>query len=92
MPAKKLSSSLEDYLEAIWVICQDKQLAHANHIAETLGVSKSSVSWALNRLAEKELINYAPYEAITLTAQGKSIARKIAQRRSEEHTSELQSH
>jgi len=83
MPNEKLSSSLEDYLEAIWVICQDKQMAHANHIAETLGVSKSSVSWALNRLAEKKLINYVPYEAITLTAQGETAARKIARRHDE---------
>ncbi|MCP4710697.1 MAG: hypothetical protein GY869_18895, partial [Planctomycetes bacterium] len=80
MERSDLSASLEDYLEAIYLISADNNHAHANHIAEYLKVSKSSVSWALNQLSQKELINYVPYEAITLTSTGKSLGKKLASR------------
>jgi len=80
MENNNLSASLEDYLEAIYQICQDKQMAHANHIAEYLKVSKSSVSWALNQLSQKELINYTPYEAITLSDKGRALGQRVARR------------
>ena len=75
---KELSSSLEDYLEAIFRISEKKLVAHANQIAKTLDVTKSSVSWALKQLSDKGLINYSPYEAISLTDEGKILAEKIA--------------
>ncbi len=78
MTNKELSSSLEDYLEAIYRISEKKLVAHANQIAKTLNVAKSSVSWALKQLSDKGLINYSPYEAISLTDEGKTVARKIA--------------
>jgi len=80
MTENTLSPSLEDYIEAIYQICQDKPMAHANRIAEHLGVGKSSVSWALNQLSKKGLINYAPYEAITLTEKGRKFGRRVALR------------
>ena len=80
MTKKRLSASLEDYLEAIYTISRDKFVAHANKIAKNLGVRKSSVSWALNQLSEKGLINYRPYEAISLTEQGLQQARQISSR------------
>ena len=77
---RDLSASLEDYLEAIYQQCEQKSFAHANKIAEHLGVGKSSVSWALNQLSEKGLVNYAPYEAVTLTEKGMAAAGAIARR------------
>ncbi len=53
---EKLSQSLEDYLEAIYKICLEKHVAHANQISEELEVSKSSVSWALKQLSDKGLM------------------------------------
>lgn len=83
MEDNDLSASLEDYLEAIYLISREKLVAHANHIADYLKVGKSSVSWALNQLAKKNLINYPPYEAITLTPKGKSLGRRLARRHRE---------
>ncbi len=77
---KKLSASLEDYLEAIFHIAAQKQAAKAKDIARRLKVSSSSVTGALHALAEKGLINYAPYDLITLTAAGKAAAGKIIRR------------
>lgn len=73
----KLSSSLEDYLEAIYLCSQAHGEARSKEIMERLKVSGPSVTEALRLLSEKGLVNYTPYEAITLTAQGTIIAKDV---------------
>ncbi len=75
-----LSASLEDYLEAIFHIEQQKHASRAKDIGERLNVSGASVTAALRTLGEKKLINYAPYDLITLTTRGKAIAEDIVHR------------
>ncbi|MHC4551782.1 MAG: metal-dependent transcriptional regulator [Planctomycetota bacterium] len=72
-----LSASLEDYLEAIYEIVSEKGGVRAKDIADRLSVRAGSVTGALQALAEKKYINYAPYEVITLTEQGQQQARRI---------------
>ncbi len=74
---ENLSASLEDYLEAIHNISMDKQAARAKDIAQRLNLKSSSVTGALRSLSEKGLINYAPYDLITLTPDGRSVAEDI---------------
>jgi len=76
----KLSASLEDYIEAIYHIVAENQEARSKEIAARLGVTGASVTEALRLLAKKGLINYTPYEAITLTDQGRHIARDVVRR------------
>jgi DtxR family Mn-dependent transcriptional regulator len=45
-----------------------------------MGVKGPSVTSALRSLAEKELVNYAPYDIITLTDKGERVARDIDRR------------
>ena len=80
VPKTSLSASLEDYLEAIYHIVAEKQAARTKDISQRLKVNNSSVTGALRALAERQLVNYAPYEVITLTASGKKIARDIVRR------------
>jgi DtxR family Mn-dependent transcriptional regulator len=75
-----LTASLEDYLEAIFRIIEEKQAVKPKDIAKRLRVSNSSVTGALRSLAEKELINYAPYDVISLTPTGKTAAKDVARR------------
>ena len=75
-----LSSSLEDYLEAIYYISEEKKAARGKDIAARLNVNNSSVTGALRALAEKGLVNYAPYDIITLTPEGNALAREISRR------------
>ena len=75
-----LSASLEDYLKAIFRIVAVKQAARAKDISARLGVSNSSVTGALRTLADRGLINYAPYDVITLTPLGQTTARDIVRR------------
>lgn len=72
-----LSASLEDYIEAIYHIIEEKLVARSKEIAARLGVSRASVTEALRALAKKGLINYEPYEAITMTEQGKKVAEDV---------------
>jgi DtxR family Mn-dependent transcriptional regulator len=74
---KELSSTLEDYLEAIFRIEKKKRAARVRDIASHLGVAKSTVSAALKSLAGKKLINYEPYELIMLTEKGREKATDI---------------
>ncbi len=76
----EISASLEDYLEAIFQIINDKQAARAKDIGKRLNVGRSSVTGALHALADRELINYAPYDVITLTDRGKAIAEDVVRR------------
>ena len=75
-----LSASLEDYLETIYRIIQKKHAVRTKDISKSLGVKNPSVTGALRSLAEKDLINYAPYDVITLTDRGKRLAKEIYSR------------
>ena len=74
---EKLSVSLEDYIEEIYVQVLKNGQAKVTEIANSLNVKKASVTGALNVLAERKLINYAPYSPITLTKEGEIVAKNI---------------
>lgn len=76
----ELTSNLEDYLEAIFLLQREQKAARAKDIAERLGVQRASVTGALQSLAQKGLINYHPYSSVTLTELGLSMAEQIDHR------------
>jgi DtxR family Mn-dependent transcriptional regulator len=80
MAGAKLSASLEDYLETIYHIVHRKGAARPKDIVEELGVNSSSVTGALKALAAKGMINYAPYDIVTLTRDGNSVAEDVVRR------------
>jgi len=75
-----LSASLEDYIETIYHIITEKQVARGKDISARLSVSGASVTEALRALSKRGLINYAPYEVITLTTEGRDIAEDVIRR------------
>ena len=77
---KDLSGSLEDYLEAILDLSAQGQVARVRDIAKRLGVSMSSVTAALHALSKRRLVNYDPYEIITLTDRGRAAGQQVHQR------------
>jgi len=78
--SKKLTSSLEDYLEAILFVVRQKRVARVRDIAERVGVGMPSVTAALKTLARRKLVNYDPYQAVTLTDRGRELAEQISHR------------
>ena len=80
MDEQKLSASLEDYLEAIYNIAKDKGAAKAKDISVRLEVNSSSVTGALRALSKRGLVNYAPYDLISLTPEGNILAKDLVTR------------
>lgn len=80
MQETPLTASQEDYIEAIYAIVLDRSVARVKDIAERLQVHKSTVTAALHQLSDRKLVNYAPYEAATLTAEGQRIGRTVLRR------------
>ena len=77
MDEETLSASLEDYLEAIYHIVKEKQAAKAKDISLRMDVNSSSVTGALRALSKRGLVNYAPYDLITLTQDGEKTAKTV---------------
>ena len=77
---KELSSTLENYLEAILNIIAENNVVRIKDISERLNVRHSAVSAALHSLAEKGMIIYAPRTTIILTEKGRNIAQCINNR------------
>lgn len=77
---KNISSSLEDYIEAIAEIIDKKGHAHTKDIAERLEVKMPSVTKALQLLAQKNLIIYKSHQPVELTEEGKKIGVKVRRR------------
>ena len=78
--AQSISESLEDYLEAIFHVVAEKGAARAKDIAHRMKVTAPSVTGALRTLGEKGLVNYAPYDIITLTREGRKVAADVVRR------------
>jgi len=76
----KLSTSLEDYLEAILHLVRRQRVARVRDIARRLGVHMPSVTAALKVLARRKLVNYDPYQFITLTESGQRAAQEVTHR------------
>ena len=74
---EKLTTSLEDYLEAILFLEEKNRVARVKDIAEYLSVQMPSVTGALKTLRVKELVEYERNSFINLTKEGLKIAKSI---------------
>lgn len=77
---EKLTPTLEDYLQAIYRIERAQKVARPKDISEAQNVASSTVTAALQSLAERGMVNYKPYELITLTDRGRERAEQLATR------------
>ncbi len=75
-----ISSSLEDYLEAIYILQQSCRGTRLTDIAEFLGVSKPSVNRAISTLKDAQLLEHESYGTITLTKEGEAYASMVLRR------------
>jgi DtxR family Mn-dependent transcriptional regulator len=70
----------ENYLKAIYHLLLRAQSASTNDIAAAMGTKAASVTDMLKKLSDKNLINYARYQGVTLTNMGESIALGIVRK------------
>ena len=80
MKTSKLSESMEDYLEAIFLLEQKSLVARPVEISKMLGVRMPSVSSAIRKLSKLGYVNYKNYGYITLSDKGKVLAKHINRR------------
>ncbi len=73
---------MEDYLEVIYELIQQKGYATSVDISESLNVSPPSVTNMLQRLDENKYLHYEKYRGISLTQEGISMAKNIHEKHS----------
>jgi len=71
------SGSMEDYLEAIAKLGERRKAVRVKQLSERLGVKMPSVTSALKKLSEQELVEHERYGHIKLTAEGDRVAREV---------------
>lgn len=76
----KIQKASEDYLEAMLMMQEKHGYIRSIDVAEQLGVTKPSVSYATKRLRENGFITMDPDGLITLTDMGLEIAERMYER------------
>lgn len=74
------NESSENYLETILILSHSLPVVRSVDIAVELGFKKSSVSVAMKKLRETDMIQVSPEGYITLTDDGKKLADLIYER------------
>lgn len=74
---KILTSAHEDYLKAIYLLMAEGQKVNNSALANELDVSPASTTNMVKKLAELALVEYEPYQSITLTAAGRQVALEV---------------
>ena len=74
---REQSASMEDYLEAIAKLGEGKKVVKVKQLSEMLGVKMPSVTSALKKLSEQELVEHERYGHIKLTPEGDELARDV---------------
>jgi len=67
---KKLTHSIEDYLEAIYLLSKEGTTIRITDIAARMKVRKSSIVSAVKKLEQRGYVQHEPYGSILLTDEG----------------------
>ncbi len=76
----EIRKSAEDYLETMLMLQEQRGYIRSIDIANHLGVTKPSVSYAVKKLRENGYISMDKDGLITLSATGKEIAERMYER------------
>lgn len=80
LQSKRDISRLEDYLEAIYNLQEEKGYVGVKDISEKLGVRPGTVSGMVSGLREKGYVRHERYRGMTLTQSGEKMARSVIKR------------
>ena len=75
-----INRSTEDYLKGIYALEEQGQTVATSALAKHLKIGDGSVTDMVKKLSERSLINYAPYQGVTLTESGRRLALKMVRR------------
>lgn len=72
--------SMEDYLERIYKLIDEKGYARVSDIAEGLEVHPSSVTKMIQKLDKDNYLVYEKYRGLVLTSKGKKMGKRLVDR------------
>lgn len=72
--------SMEDYLEKIYKLIDEKGYARVSDIAEGLEVHPSSVTKMIQKLDKDNYLIYERYRGLVLTSKGKKMGKRLVDR------------
>jgi DtxR family Mn-dependent transcriptional regulator len=77
---REQTASMEDYLEAVAMLRGKGKVVRVSQISRKLKVTMPSVTSALKKLSERELVEHERYGYIKLTPEGDKVARDVIRR------------
>ena len=80
LQSKRDVSRVEDYLEAIYNLNEEKGYVSAADVSERLAVKPPTVSNMVRNLAGKGYLEHEKYRGMRLTSEGEKIARSVIKR------------
>ncbi|KUP06508.1 manganese transport transcriptional regulator [Bacillus coahuilensis m2-6] len=72
--------SMEDYIEQIYLLIENKGYARVSDIAESLSVHPSSVTKMVQKLDKDNYLVYERYRGLSLTAKGQKVGKRLVYR------------
>ena len=72
--------SMEDHIEQIYLLIEQKGYARVSDIAEALSVLPSSVTKMVQKLDKDGFLIYEKYRGLTLTEKGVKLGKKLVKR------------
>lgn len=72
--------SMEDHIEQIYILIEQKGYARVSDIAEALSVLPSSVTKMVQKLDKDGFLIYEKYRGLTLTTKGMKLGKKLVKR------------
>lgn len=72
--------SMEDHIEQIYLLIEQKGYARVSDIAEALSVLPSSVTKMVQKLDKDGYLVYEKYRGLTLTPKGDKLGKRLVQR------------
>ncbi len=80
LQSKRDVSRMEDYLEAIYNLKEEKGYVSAADISDKLGVRPGTVSGMVSNLTRKGYLEHERYRGMRLTPAGEKVARSVIRR------------
>ena len=78
---RDLTTVAQDYLKTIWTVQEwSHEKVSTKLLAERIGVSPSTASESIRKLADQGLVNHEKYGAVTLTDEGRRAALHMVRR------------
>jgi len=71
---------MEDYIEQIYILMEQKGYARVSDIAENLQVHPSSVTKMVQKLDKDEYLKYEKYRGLILTDKGEQVGKRLVYR------------